>query len=48
MMIIGYISGGIAVLIMLCLMAHELGYRAGYKQAVKDIRKHHREKLAHL
>ena len=42
-MIIGYISGGVAVLIMLCLMAHQLGYDAGYKEAIKDVREH-REK----
>jgi len=47
-MIIGYISGGISVLIMLCLMAHQLGYDAGYKQAVEDARRHLRKERAAL
>ena len=38
MMIVGYISGGIAILIIMCTVAYNIGYSTGYKQATDKIR----------
>ena len=38
MMIIGYISLGMSVLIIMCLIAYKFGYDDGYIQATKTIR----------
>jgi len=38
MMMLGYISGGLTVLILICVVVHNIGYEAGYKQATKDVR----------
>ena len=39
MMIVGYISFGLSVLIILCLIAYKFGHDAGYEQATEDVRK---------
>lgn len=37
MMIVGYISGGISVLIIMCLIAYKFGHDDGYRQATEDV-----------
>ena len=39
MMIIGYISGGISLLIIMCVVFYSIGYNAGYEQATIAVRK---------
>ena len=38
MMIIGYVSFGLSILIIMCLVAYKFGYDAGYAKATKTVR----------
>jgi len=38
MMIIGYISFGLSVLITMCVISYRLGYDAGHAKATKTVR----------
>jgi len=37
-MMLGWISGGLTLLIVMCFMSYRIGYDGGYKQATKDVR----------
>ena len=47
MMMLGYISGGLTVLIVLCALLYKIGYDTGYKQATIDVRKWVKKEEAH-
>ena len=36
-----FISGGLTVMVILCVVAYNKGYDAGYGQAYTDVRKWH-------
>lgn len=37
-MIVGYISGGISLIIIICFLLYRIGYNAGYIQATIEVR----------
>ena len=45
-MTIGYISGGISVLIIMCFLMYRIGYNTGYIRATIDVREWIRKREA--
>ena len=43
-----FIASGITVLVILCVLAHNIGYNAGYGQAINDVREQRRKERAAL
>jgi len=44
MMIVGYISFIMSVLIIICFVAYQFGYDAGYRKATKHVRVRFKER----
>ena len=46
MITIGYVSGGLTVLIILCFLMYRIGYNAGFIQATIEVRERLRKERA--
>ena len=47
-MTIGYISGGVSLVIIICFLLYRIGYNAGYIQATIEVRERLRKERATL